>query len=56
MNAIMLTTISMALPLWWSLGLLALALLGRSGCQPRRERRAARSRSPGNPSSGSEDP
>jgi hypothetical protein len=28
MNAIVLTTIVMALPLWWAMGLLALALLG----------------------------
>jgi hypothetical protein len=28
MNAIKLTTIAMALPLWWGMGLLALALLG----------------------------
>jgi hypothetical protein len=28
MNAIMLTTIALALPLWWGMGLLALALLG----------------------------
>jgi hypothetical protein len=28
MNAILLITIAMALPLWWGMGLLALALLG----------------------------
>lgn len=37
MNAIMLTTIAMALPLWWGVGLLALALLGdvSPGWRPR---------------------